>query len=320
MPQLIIVAFGIQFRSIDWPNTEKFLNANCDAKLGMTNTFTFPKGAGAKATYEIRIVFDLADFAKAIDTPDAVVIYDGHSRYGQGPAFGPATIGDLPDAKAFPTNPWGIHYRMGYDATDTECMGDLMHHSITPTEFDLTTASSTAFLGSALVNAAANAKANNKAIKAKKIKVSAICSTTGAWREFDTCEPTLANTATTRGDRPLKGRHYYARIPGKTVNEFLSAVTVGSVDLDKSKLPGKLLVMGSCSSHVHFFEALDRRRKTVKSSCKFILTSQVCTVDLATAFLKLVLINKIDPTTNKGMAKLAKKLNGESGSGLVGLY
>jgi hypothetical protein len=209
---------------------------------------------------------------------------------------------------------------MGFDATDTECMGDLMHHSIMPAEFDLTTTSSTAFLGSVLVTAAANAQAKNKAIKAKKIKVSAICSTAGAWREFDSCWKRLAGTATARGDKPLMGRHYYNRLPRKPVDEFLTAVTVGSADIDKSKLPGKLLVMGSCSSHVHFFKALDRRRKTAKSSCKFILTGEVCTADLATAFLKLVLIKKIDPTTRKGMAKLAKKLNGVIGSGLVGLY
>lgn len=320
MPQLIIVAFGIQFRDVDWPRTEKLLKANCDEKKGALNTFTFPKGAGSKATYEVQVIFDLADFVAALSTPDAVVVYDGHSRYGQGPAFGPAKIAEMPDAKAFPTNPWGVHYRMGFDATDAECMGDLMHHSIMPTEFDLLGASSTAFLGSVLVAAAANAKASAKAIQTKKIKQSAICSTAGAWREFDSCWKKLAGTATARGDTPLKGRHYYIRIPGKPTDEFLTAVTVGSEDLDKSNLPGKLLVMGSCSSHVHFFKALDKRRKAAKSSCKFILTGDVCSVDLATVFLELVLIKKIDPTTNRGMGKLAKRLNGVSGSGLVGLY
>jgi hypothetical protein len=209
---------------------------------------------------------------------------------------------------------------MGFDATDTECMGDLMHHSIMPTEFDLTAASSTTFLGDVLVTAAANAKANDKAIKAKRIKARAICSTAGAWREFDSCWNKLSQTATVRGDKPLKGKHYYARIARKPADEFLTAVTVGSADLDKSTLPSKLLIMGSCSSHVHFFKALDRRRKAAKSNCKFILTGEVCSADLATAFLTLVLVKKIDPTTSKGMAKLAKKLNGVSGSGLVGLY
>jgi hypothetical protein len=319
VPQLIIVAFGIQFRDIDWPQTETLLKANCDAKAGATNTFTFPKGAGAKATHEIQVVFDMADFVKAVDTPDAVVVYDGHSRYGQGPAFGPAKIDETPDAKAFPTNPWGVHYRMGFDATDTDCLADLVHHSIVPAEFDLPTASSTAFLGKELVTAAAKAQANAKAMKGKKLTVAAVCSTAGAWREFDSCYKKLAETATSRGDKPLKGRHYYKEVRGKP-HEFKAAVTVGSVDLDKSKLPGKLLVMGSCSSHVHFFKALDRRRTAVKSGCKFILTADVCFADLATAFLKLVLVKKIDPTTSKGMATLASKLNGVDGSGGVGLF
>lgn len=320
MAQLIIVAFGIQFRDDDWPNSEKLLKANCDVKRGASNIYTFPKGAGAKATYEIRIVFDLADFAKAIDTPDAVVVYDGHSRYGQGPAFGPAGIDQMPDATTYPTNPWGIHYRMGYDATDTECMDDLMHHSVLPIEYNLTTAPPTAFLAGALSVAATYAQANDKAIKAKKIKASAVCSTRGAWREFDTCWPKLAGTTTTRGDKPLKGRHFYARIPKPSGDEFMAAVTVGSADLDKSPLPGRLLVMASCSSHVHFFQALDRRRKAVKSKCKFMLTGMVCTADLASVFLDLVLIKKLDPTSSKGMLELAKRLNGVSGSGIVGLY
>lgn len=317
MAQLIIVAFGIQFRDIDWPNTETLLKANCDAKSGATQTFTFPKGAGAKATFEIQVVFTLADFVKAVDTPDAVVVYDGHSRYGQGPAFGPAKIDETPDAKAFPINPWGVHYRMGFEATATDCIGDLVHHSIMPAEFDLSTATSSAFLDKGLAAAAATAQARAKAMKGKTPTVAAACAIDDAWREFDSCYATLAKNPTSRGETPLSGRHYYKDRRGK---EFLTAVTVGSVDLDKSKLPGKLLVMGSCSSHPHFFEALDRRRTAVKSACKFILTAEVCQADLATAFLRLVLVKKIDPTTAKGMATIAKKLNGVDLSGGVKLY
>jgi hypothetical protein len=262
----------------------------------------------------------LADFVKAVDTADAVVVYDGHSRYGQGPCFGPAGIAQMPDAKAFPTNPWNVTYKMGHDATDTECIADLTHHSILPTEYDLTTASPTAFLGTALKSAAAKAQANDQDIKAKKIKAASICSTAGAWREFDSCFKKLAITATARGDKPLQGRHFYQRLPGKKTDEFIASVAVGSVDLDKSNLPSKLLIMGSCSSQKHFLAALDRRRKAAKSNCKFILTGEVCYADLATAFLKLILVTKVDPTTAKGMAKLAKSLNGESGSGGVGLF
>jgi hypothetical protein len=196
MAQLIIMVFGIQFRDSDWLESEKVLKANCDAKAGATNTFTFPKGAGAKASYEVQVIFGLADFVKAVDTPDAVAVYDGHSRYGQGPCFGPAGIDQMPDAKSFPTNPWNVTYKMGYDGTDTDCIGDLVHHSILPTEYDLTAAASTAFLGTDLMAAAAKAQANEKAIKAKKIKASAVCSTAGAWREFNSCFAKLAGTAT----------------------------------------------------------------------------------------------------------------------------
>jgi hypothetical protein len=262
----------------------------------------------------------LSDFLKAVDTPDAVVVYDGHSRYGQGPCFGPAGIDQMPDAKSFPTNPWNVTYKMGFDGTDTDCMGDLMHHSILPTEYDLTAAPSTAFLGEGLVAAAAKARANEKAIKAKKIKASAVCSTAGAWREFNSCFAKLAGTATKRSDTPLKDRHFYQILPQKKENEFKASITVGSADVDQSKLPGKLLVMGSCSSQAHFFAALDRRRKAVKSSCKFILTGDVCSADLATAFLQRVLLKKMDLNTSKGMAKLAKSLNGVDGSGGVGFY
>jgi hypothetical protein len=320
MAQLIIMAFGIQFRDSDGLESEKVLKANCDAKAGAPNTYIFPKGAGAKAKYEIRLIFALSDFITAVDTPDAVVVYDGHSRYGQGPCFGPAGIDQMPDAKSFPTNPWNVTYKMGYDATDTDCIGDLVHHSILPTEYDLTSTAPTAFLAKDLAVAATKAKANEKAVKAKKISASVICSTAGAWREFNSCFAKLAGTGTKRGDKPLKDRHFYQVLPRKAGDEFKASITVGSVDVDKSKLPGKLIVMGSCSSQAHFLAALDRRRKAVKSSCQFILTGDVCTVDLATVFLNRVLLKKIDPTTSKGMAQLAKSLNGVDGSGGVGLY
>jgi len=316
MPQLIIVAFGIQFRDSDGASTETLLKANCDAKPGATNTYTFPKGK--TPTHEIRLVFDQAEFGKALDEPDAVVVYDGHSRWGRGPCFGPANTAQMPDAKTFPVNPWNVSFLMGYDATDTECMDDIMHHSTLPSEYDLTTAPAGAFLSKGLQSAATKAQGIVTQIKAKKIKSSSVCGTGGAWREFDTCFKKLSQTTTARGDQPLKGRHFYQFFPAR--KEFNASIKVGSTDLDNSKLAGKLLVMGSCSSQAHFFEALDRRRKAVKSGCKFILTGDVCTVDLATIFLRLVLVKKIDPSTPKGMAKIAKLLNGVDGSGGVGLF
>ena len=311
MTQQIIILFGIQARDYHADDTDKLLKAHCDASAGSPNTFTFPKGAGSRARYEVQVKFELADFATALNTPDAVVIYEGHSRYGQGPAFGPAGIGEMPDAKKFPINPWGVHYRMGYDAADTKCIADLVQHSTQPAEFDLPAAGPSTFLSRGLSDAAA---------RARDVKSKADCLTPGAWREFNTCQPGHAGARTARGDTPLNNRHFYAQIPEAQRYEFMTAVAAGAADLNKSTLAGKLLVMGSCSSHVHYFGPLDRRRQAVKSDCKFILTSQLCYADLATDVLTQVLIKGVDPTTPDGMKKLAKALNGADGSGLVGLY
>ena len=326
MARTIIIAQGIEIRDAgQGTSLQAFLKTQCDPKKlplpsGDANSWTFPKGAGAKATHEVQVVYEQTPFAKALDTPDAFVVYEGHSRYGQGPAFGPAGMPHVPDKKAYPVNPWSIHFRMGYDATDTECVGDLVHHSVTPTEYDLTTSGAKAFLPGALVVAARNAQANQKAIKAKKVKASAVCGLGGAWRLFDACDAKLAATTTTRGDQPLKGRHFYARLPRKPDDEFLTAVQVGSVDLDKSSLKCPLLFMASCSSHVHFFKPLDTRRKAAKSTCKFLMTGQVCATSHATTFLEQVLVKGHDPMTRKGAKALVKALNGVSDSGIVGIY
>jgi hypothetical protein len=316
--QIIIIAEGIEIRDKQGSALTPFLNANCDAKTGATSTFTYPKGAGAKATHEVRIVFTKGELATAIDTTDAFVVYEGHSRFGQGPAFGPPNTPHVPDVKAFPTNPWGVHFRMGYDGTDTECVGDLMEHSVTPAEFDITAAAATTFLPAVLVRAAKNAQAQAKVLKGKTAAAS--CSTGGAWRLFNTCWPKVAAAATARGDKPLDGRHYFDRLPRKVTDEFTTSVRVGSADLDKSALPIKLLFMASCSSHVHFFEALDRRRKASKSNCKFLLTGDLCATYHATNFLTQVLVKGIDPMTPKGEKTLVKALNGVSGSGRVGVF
>lgn len=320
MAQIIIIAEGVEIRDFQGSALTPFLNTNCDAKAGATSTFTYPKGAGAKATHEVRLVFTMAELATAIDTKDAFVVYEGHSRYGQGPAFGPPNTPHVPDIRAFPTNPWGVHFRMGFDATDTECIGDLMEHSVKPTEFDLTAAAAAAFLPGALVRAARNAQAQAKAMKGKTMTAAAICSTGGAWRLFNTCWPKLATAATARGEKPLDGRHYFERIPRKKADEFTTSVQVGSADLNKSTLPIKLLFMASCSSQVHFLKALDRQRKASKSNCKFLLTGDVCATDHATNFVTQLLVKGIDPMTAKGMTKLVKALNGVSDSGRVSVF
>ena len=319
MAQKIIVASGIEIRDFQGSALPTFLNANADAGKG--SVWTFPKGAGAKADFEVTVVFTMAEFKSALEADGAWVIYEGHSRYGQGPAFGDPNVGHVPDVKKYPANPWGIHFRMGYDATDTECVGDLLEHSVKPAEYDLPASPPKAFLPNALKSAAKRAQEvedRRKKKKLTKIEVKAPCSIRGAWRSLDVCDATLADTETSRKERPLKGRHYYAFKPGPP-KEYLTAVQVGSADLDKSPLKCAVLFMASCSSQVHFLEPLANRRKAVKSKCKFYMTAQVCSAFHARTFLQQV-FKKHDPVSKRGSKVILKALNGERDSGSVGIY
>jgi hypothetical protein len=322
--QTIIVAAGFEIRDFQGSVLTDFLNAQADAGSG--SVWTFPKGVGAGAvTHQVQMVFTMAEFAAALEMDDAYVIYEGHSRYGQGPAFGPprpsgADMPWVPDTANFPINPWGVHFRMGYDATDTDCMEDLLEHSVTPAEYDVPASAAGAFIPGAVKRAVTNAK------KVKKAKVAAgrVCSTAGAWRLFNDCDATVAATATSRGDTPLDGRHYYAAFPRKRPRkippgEYLTAVQVGSADLDKSALKCKVLFMASCSSHVHYFRPLARRRTAVKSKCKFYMTAMICSAFHGRNFMAEV-FKGTDPTTKRGSKAMLKALNGVSDSGSVGFY
>jgi hypothetical protein len=325
MVQVIVVAQGIEIREVgQGHNLQKFLAANCDRKgpapaAGANNTWLFPKGPPAKATHEIRVVYGMSDLAAAVDLGGAFVVYEGHSRYGQGPAFGPAGVTHVPDKGTFPVNPWGVHFRMGYLATDTECVADLLDHSVMPTEFNLIAAGPKDFLPAALAAAAARAKAKRKQIRASGTRPAGTCALPGAWRALDVCQKTLAAKQTTRGDKPLAGRHYYSHLK-RAPADFLTAVLVGSADLDRATLACSVFFMASCSSKVHFRAALVRRRKAAKSRCRFLLTAQICATSHATTFLKQVLLKKRNPTSAAGMKRIVKALNGESASGQVGVY
>lgn len=326
MVQVIVIAQGIEIRSVGQGTIlQAFLAANCDPKgpapaAGANNTWIFPQGSGAKATHEIRVVYSQADLVTALNLADALVIYEGHSRYGQGPAFGPPNMSHVPDIKAFPVNPWGVHFRMSFDATDTECIGDIFSHSVIPAEYDITTAGSSAFLPALLVNASARAIKQQKAIKAQKLKANQTCDLNGAWRSMDTCHPAVAAKATARGETPNKGRHYFKHESSKKPEEFLTAVKVGHADLDASKLACSLFFMASCSSKVHFHKPLVNQRTAQKSKCIYLLTAEVCATSHATTFLKQVLIKKQNPMTKVGLKKLVRALNGESNSGIVGIF
>jgi len=322
MAQKIIVAAGLEIRDYQGQEMLRFLNANADA--GPNSTWTYPKGAGAKAKYVVEVVYTMAEFAKALDTPDAYVIYEGHSRLGQGPAFGPANTPHVPDQKAFPVNPWGVHFRMGYDATNTEALCDLVEHSVTPAEYDLTTAPAGAFLPEALTKAADKAKRIEAKIKRGRMRRSHLCPVLGAWRTFKACEPALDATTTARGDAPLKDRHFYGQqrklcLPKSRPDDMLTAVQVGSADLDAVALKCKVLFMASCSSRVHYLGPLKRRRKAAKSTCKFYLTSAVPQAYHARNFIEQV-FKGVDPASRQGAKAMEKALNGVPRSGRVHVY
>jgi hypothetical protein len=330
MARKVIVASGVELRDTrQGVSLMQFLKDNADFDK-KSSAWTHPKGSGAKATFQVTVVFTAKELAAGLDTDDAYVVYSGHSRYGQGPAFGPARTPHVPDKKAFPVNPWGVHFRMGYDATDTEAVGDLVNHSVTPVEYDLTKTPAKAFLPKALVAAAAGVKAveyKRKKGRLTKAQVKNPCTIAGAWRSFDSCWAKLAKTPTARGDTPLAGRHYYAYKPNyepdkanpKGRDEFFVAVTVGSAHLDAASLKCKLFFMASCSSHEHFYGPLKRRRQAAKSDCKFLLTTYVNTASNARNFLEAIFKGH-DPLTRKGSKAVLKLLNGYPDAGVIGMY
>lgn len=323
MAQKVIIAEGIEIRDYQGAALIAYLNAAGDAHAG--SVWTYPKGAsGAAVKYEVKLVYTMAELAAALDTPDIYVIYEGHSRYGQGPAFGPAGIGHVPPRSSYPINPWGVHYRMGWDATDTEAVGDLLEHSVTPAEYALPASADAAFLPRALTTARTRIKTAEERIRTTGAPR---CTAKGAWRMFSSCQAALAATTTARSDRPLLTRHYYAHQVGKRrreglpppEDEFLVAVTVGSANLDVSMLRCKLLFIASCSSRVHFYAALNRRRRAIRSKCKFYLTNRVSWACNARNFIRQ-LFRGIDPLSRAGSKRVVKRLNRYRGSGIVGFY
>ena len=90
MATKVIVASGLEIRDArQGQSLLQYLYDNADFDM-KTAAWTYPKGAGAKARFEVSVVYTAKELATALDTADAYVVYSGHSRYGQGPAFGPA--------------------------------------------------------------------------------------------------------------------------------------------------------------------------------------------------------------------------------------
>jgi hypothetical protein len=318
MVRKIIVASGVGLRdNRQGQQLIGFLNDNADFnKKTKSLVWTYPKGSGAKVKFEVSVVFTAEEFAKALDTVDAYVVYSGHSRLGQGPAFGPAGTPDVPDKKD--ANPWGVHFRMGYDATYSEAIGDLLQHSVTPEEYDLTKAPDDAFLPKSLRSAVPWVKEVEDRLK-KRVKLSKNglkdpCTIQGSWRAFDTCQAALAKTVTARKDMPLAGRHYYNG--SATPKDFYVSVKVGSADLAAVSLKCALLFMASCSAFDHYYEPLKRRRQEAKSSCKFMLMQDSSTASHARNFLDLI-FRGFDPLSEAGLIAVLDGLHGYPGAGMI---
>lgn len=82
--------------------------------------------------YKFRLVYSLSDFKKALETPELIVVYSGHARYGRGPCFDQYTkecsmTGEQWEDGTHKDN--GI-FRMGYPFVPVE-IEDLVHHKYT---------------------------------------------------------------------------------------------------------------------------------------------------------------------------------------------
>jgi hypothetical protein len=302
MKKLLVIAFGCEIRdALPHKGVVDFLNAN--ATLKSTDVWEF-KDTKKKLEFEIRVVYTKAEFQTAMDTKDAIVVYDGHSRFGQGPAFGPAGLPRCPDATTYPMNPWENHFRMGYDVQITPCIEDIFEHCTNPTEFSKTIVSEDLF-------ATHNVKKILRVAKERLEK----CKQKGfARRELLKCFPSVANQTNGRGVQSLKSRHYWHT--NRTETDFMTIVEVGSADLSTVGLKCSVLFMNSCSSKPHFYKALRQRKKETKSKCVFYMTNAACSAATTVIFIKQILKGR-NPTSRRAAKKILKEMNAEPDAGAI---
>ncbi len=283
-----------------------FLDATATKDPVVAGRYLFKKG---DREYGIEVAYTKAAFKAALDTDHAIVVYAGHSRMGQGPAFGTsdADTPECPDALTYPTtNPWEDHFRMGYDVVDIPCIEDIIHHGTNPAEFTkISTSLEKLFLHG-------DVRAILKRAKGRSTR----CDLSGfARRALLTCFPKVADQTNCRGVKTLKARNYWYTRGGD--KEFHTLVTGGSGDLDAASLACGALLMYSCTSKHHYRDALMRRRKAVKSKCVFFLTSTVPSgVPGTKRFVELVLLG-VDPRTRRGKEKMVRELGRIRNSGRI---
>jgi hypothetical protein len=301
--QVIVVAFGCEIR--DTTTHRDVVDHLNRVARGPSSSMTWTYTAGRRQ-FEVRLVYTKKEFGQSLDIPGAIVVYDGHSRYGQGPAFGPAGLPHCPDVATFPANPWGDHFRMGYDALQVPCIEEIFDHCTEPTEYAVPTRPDKAFLPRHVRKVLIKAKGR-----------SARCNQRGyARRLLRTCFPTEAAKVNGRGVASLHARHFWYTTRGGA--DFMTLVGVGAGDLRSSKLKCKVLFMNSCSSREHFLAALRQRKKSANSKCVFYMTREVCSASTTVIFVRRIL-EGYDPVSEQGSRKLLRDMNGLADAGAIEL-
>jgi len=291
----VFVAFGIEFRDYGHRKDLETYLAKV-AKKGADGAFHYKQGS---REFSIRVVFTKKEFLQALDTPDAIVIYDGHSRFGQGPAFVDRSgVGQCPSRQDLPQNPWEDHVRMGWDVINVVVEGEIMHHCTNPKEY--AGKGIPKFAPAPVRYLARKGNENKPNCKSRKISK----------RKLLDCFPDVARKKNGRGDQTLIDRHYWFSTPKDT--DFFTLVEGGSGDLRKSGLRCKVLYMNSCSSVDHYFCSLSTRKRETKSKCVFYLTRRTAFMGYARTtniFIDLLLQKGLDPTNARGAKQLVRALN-----------
>ncbi len=290
----VIIAIGVDVR--DWSYATglvNYLNKHAVKDTTKTNHWSFVLKS-KKIKYNLRVVYAKSEFKKALDEKGAYVVYDGHSRYGQGPAFGPANLTDCPAATSYPNNPWEDNFRMGWDTIKVPCLEEILHHCTDPKEFPYKKAPKYFF-----------ARKSVKTIVSKAaVKKSSKCRQSNpAKRKLLKCSPANAKKANGRGKKTLLTRHYWMKTP----SDYETLIQVGRKDLNKVHLKCKVLFMNSCSSKWHFYYALKRRKKNKASRCVFYMTRRVCGAATTEIFIKALFAGH-NPTSSTGSKKFLKAM------------
>jgi len=298
----VIVAIGIEIRR--WSYTSElidFLNTNATVIRDKINQWTYSVPR-KNLYYIVSIVYSFDEFRTALDTENAYVIYDGHSRWGQGPAFGDTSL-HCPSPVLYPTNPWQDTFKMGWDTIRVPCIEEIFDHCTDPEEYPHTRIPARLF-----------AKKNVKRMLNKSKGRSQRCNQRGyAKRLLRNCYPQFAQKLNGRGVKPLLNRHYW--IKKRNEEDFYTLIQVGQRDLDSVSLKCRVLFMNSCSSKGHFYYALKRQKRRKKSKCNFYMTRYSCGAATTLIFIKL-LFKGYRPTGRNGSRRFLRAM-GVRNSGVV---